>query len=98
MNLLDLFEEMDNAYTDFCKKATKFMDEAKLKTQPDYKSWVGKLCWFWDQKDDGDKCIGFLKSYNADAGYPFIKNNGTTWKNCRPLTREEVEQYLVKEN
>lgn len=22
----------------------------------------------------------------------------TTWEHCRPLTREEVEQYLVKEN
>ena len=49
MDLLDLFEEMDNAYTDFCEKASKFMDEAKNKTKifqnekPDYKSWIGKF-------------------------------------------------------
>lgn len=63
----------------------------------DPKNWIGKLCWFWDICED-DKLIGFLSDYCPKNESPFWRDKGFTWENCRPLTREEVEQYLVKEN
>lgn len=78
MKLSDLFEEMQYAYDEFCLNVSKFMDEAKNKTEilqngkPDYKSWVGKIVWVWDNNKDL-KAKAILTDYDDDdENYPFV--------------------------
>ena len=68
------------------------------KDPKDPKNWIGKICWFWDGCTEDNKLIGLLLDYYPKNASPFGRADGFNWENCRPLTREEVEQYLVKEN
>lgn len=64
------------------------------KDPKDPKNWMHKLCVFWNEED---KTFGLLLSYHAGEEVQFY--NGTRWyDNCRPATKEEAEQYLVKED
>lgn len=70
-----LFEEMENDYKDFCASAQRFMDSVKgqqeIKTDtPDYKSWIGKVVYVWDECK-GNKQKAILLDYDPDAMYPF---------------------------
>lgn len=78
-----------------------YIDNWEIYKDPkdDPKQWIGKLCLFWDEDaPDGWKVIGFLGNYMDDRESPFYETTGNNWMYCRPATREEVEQYLVKEN
>ena len=71
----ELFEEMKNDYEIFCRSAQRFMDSVKgqqeIKTDtPDYKSWVGKVVYVWDE-DKENKQKAILLDYDPDARYPF---------------------------
>ena len=75
LTIQDLFEEMKNDYETFCRSAQRFMDSVKeqqeIKTDtPDYKSWVGKVVYVWDE-DKGNKQKAILLDYDPDARYPF---------------------------
>ena len=51
---------------------------------------IGKLCWFWDFKDE-DKQIGVLVKISATISCPY--RSGYTWyQHCRRLTPEEVAE------
>ena len=71
----ELFEEMKNDYETFCRSAQHFMDSVKgqqeIKTDtPDYKSWVGKVVYVWDEgKENKQKAI--LLGYDPGTIYPF---------------------------
>lgn len=58
-------------------------------------NWVRKLCWFWDDVED-QKVLGILTNYGRSG--QFEMDYDIIYEHCRPATREEVEQYLVKEN
>lgn len=76
-----------------------YPDKLTLVDENDPKQWIGKLCLFWDEcAPDGRKVIGFLSNYMDERKSPFYEATGNNWMCCRPATREEVEQYLVKEN
>lgn len=81
----ELFEEMKNDYEKFCRSAQRFMDSVKeqqeIKTDtPDYKSWVGKVVYVWDEsKENKQKTI--LLDYVPNSAYPF-RVAGTDFENA----------------
>lgn len=51
------------------------------------------LCWFWD--DEGDKpviCVKMIE-YGVGKFQLFRADNGSCWKFCRPVRRDEVTFY-----
>ena len=79
----ELFEEMKSNYEIFCHSARRFIDacqEAQQNQQseqqptlcePDYKSWIGKVVYVWDDiYDNREKAI--LLGYIPGAIYQFI--------------------------
>lgn len=82
----ELFEEMKNNYGVFCASAQRFIDacqEAQQNQQseqqptlcePDYKSWIGKVVYVWDDNPDR-KQRAILTDYVSGAHYPFYVTN-----------------------
>lgn len=54
---------------------------------------VGKLCWFVD--NDGEEFVAVLEDYNEDTRMPYTCVNGW-YKECRPLTKEEIKEFMEK--
>lgn len=51
------------------------------------------LCWFWD--DDGDMpviCAGLIEVESGKFS-GFRAGNGSCWRKCRPVRRDEVNFY-----
>lgn len=76
----DLFEEMKYAYEMFCRTVQQFMDAAKEQNtpkdeKPDYKSWIGKVVYVWDDNPD-DKKKAVLLDYVEGAYWPFFVARG----------------------
>ena len=72
----ELFEEMKNDYEIFCRSAQRFIDSVKeqqeIKTDtPDYKSWIGKVVYVWDDGLEEYKQKAVLLDYDANSLYPF---------------------------
>lgn len=72
----ELFEEMKNDYEKFCRSAQRFMNSVKeqqeIKTDtPDYKSWIGKVVYVWDEGFEEYKQKAILLNYDPDAACPF---------------------------
>lgn len=59
---------------------------------------VGKLCWFWDKEDSSDKTVSLLKSvaYESFIATEFYANNIGYYDHCRPLTKEEIKEFMEK--
>ena len=81
----ELFEEMKNDYEIFCRSAQRFMDSVKgqqeIKTDtPDYKSWIGKVVYVWDE-GKGNKQKAILLDYVPTSYYPF-RVAGAGFKNA----------------
>ena len=56
---------------------------------------VGKLCWCWDDDDEAsNKMISVLKS--IDMHREFYANNIGYYIHCRPLTKEEIKEFMEK--
>ena len=55
---------------------------------------VGKLCWFWDV--DNNKFIEVLAGYNKDSKTPYECGAGWYNRYCRPLTKEEIKEFMEK--
>lgn len=78
----ELFEEMENDYKIFCRSAQRFMDACQeaqqnqqseqqpVQEEPDYKSWIGKVVYVWDENPE-NKQKAVLLDYNTDYPYPF---------------------------
>lgn len=75
----DLLEKMKDDFETFCCSAQRFMDAAKehpimkndAPAEPDYKSWIGKVVYVWDNDPD-DKKKAVLLDYVAWGEYPFF--------------------------
>lgn len=71
----DLLEKMKDDFEIFCCSAQRFMDSVKeqqeIKTDtPDYKSWIGKIVYVWDEdKENKQKTI--LLNYVPNSTFPF---------------------------
>lgn len=51
------------------------------------------LCWFWDDEND-ENFIARLEAFNMDDdNMRFKSKNGAAWRNCRPVSRDEVTFY-----
>lgn len=51
------------------------------------------LCWFWENDGDNqDNRARILLEYSERHG--FISDNGTAWKNCRRLTKQEIQLFM----
>lgn len=76
----DLFEEMKYAYEMFCLTAQQFMDAAKEQNTSkaetsDYKSWIGKVVYVWDDDFD-EKRKAVLLDYDRLSMFPFRTAGG----------------------
>jgi len=54
---------------------------------------VGKLCWFWDG-DENYRMASVLKSIDMDT--EFYAYNIGYYRHCRPLTKEEIKEFMEK--
>lgn len=54
---------------------------------------VGKLCWFWDDVESIRK-VGVLTEINCRSR--FVLNSSFNYINCRPLTKEEIKEFMEK--
>lgn len=69
-----------------------YYEEPQEATEKD----VGKLCWFWDGDfSDKDKVVCVLREV-SDYGYPFRDKTECGWNHCRPLTKEEIKEFMEK--
>lgn len=74
----DLFEEMKVQYEAFCYSAQRFIDayqeaqqeQQPVQEEPDYKSWIGKVVYVWDNDPDY-KQKAILLEYRPNYRYPF---------------------------
>lgn len=53
------------------------------------RKWVGKLCWFWDEKEE-EKVFGILTTIDSDCGlsdmYPYWNDTTKNWfEHCEPV-------------
>lgn len=56
------------------------------------------LCWFWDDEND-ENFIARLEAFNMDDdNMRFKSKNGAAWRNCRPVSRDEVTFYEDKKD
>ena len=75
----ELFEEMTNDIDKFYQSAVRFINACKKKQQeqqlvqvePDYKSWVGKGVYVWDDDLD-EKQKAILLDYIPNMKFPFV--------------------------
>ena len=75
----ELFEEMENDIDKFYQSAVRFINACKKKQQeqqlvqvePDYKSWVGKVVYVWDDDLD-EKQKAILLKYSPYLVRPFV--------------------------
>ncbi|MBO7432028.1 MAG: hypothetical protein J6U02_03945 [Elusimicrobia bacterium] len=57
---------------------------------------VGKLCWFWEGSDVKAR-IGILNSIEKDInGRYFYTEIENLYLHCRPLTKEEIKEFMEK--
>lgn len=68
--------------------------ESLIRRTPDYSQWRGKLCWFWN--NECAQTIGILVRHGSEEFY-CLPTGGMQYRNCRPLTREEVEGLIFTE-
>ena len=52
----------------------------------------GCLCWFWDNESVGN-FMAELEDFRSGAIAPFKSKKGATWRNCRPVKKDEVNFY-----
>ncbi|MCM1497321.1 MAG: hypothetical protein NC124_02530 [Clostridium sp.] len=55
------------------------------------------LCCFWDE-DIKRNFAAFLEDVIEDTDYKFKSINGTNWRNCHPVRRDEVTFYEDRED
>lgn len=75
----ELFEEMKVQYEAFCYSAQRFIDayqeaqqeQQPIQEEPDYKSWIGKVVYVWDDIYNNRK-KAILLDYIPGVPYPFI--------------------------
>ncbi|MBO7713062.1 MAG: hypothetical protein J6S85_05800 [Methanobrevibacter sp.] len=59
------------------------------------KSDIGKVCIFWNEAEDKDSFLDILGALMVEDEYQFYaKKDGSFWKHCRRLTKDEIEKYL----
>ncbi len=70
----------------------KQIDEPKI----DYEKLKGKLCWFWN--DENEMVINrFKNKYRSNGKWVYITMSNSLWRNCRPVTKEEIEGLLYEQ-
>ena len=60
----------------------------------------GKLCWVWGKGKNKElqSEVVLITCYRPDKEYKYIAKGLHTWFNAEPLTLEEVQEYIVKDN
>lgn len=92
--------EMEKEFNDLIKHGQELIEKLKQEKEPVKevtKKDIGKLCCFWDFRED-DKQIGVLVELDTDA-CPY-HDGYTYYQHCRRLTPAEVAEitgYKVEE-
>lgn len=50
---------------------------------------IGKLCKFWDKKEERESIV-ILSGFEYDGA--FVDNHSWCWSHCRRLTKQEIEE------
>lgn len=73
----------------------KQVDELQMKKTSDpfaeQRKWIGKLCWFWDnKKEDGFYCV--LGRIDKDDEYPYVRQGywDARYKHCEPVSEDLI--------
>lgn len=56
------------------------------------------LCWFWDDAEDKPVICDVLIEMVSGRFSGFRSGNGSCWKHCRPVRRDEVTFYEEKKD
>lgn len=57
---------------------------------------IGKLCWFWDS-DENVKMVSTLLEFDKfNLRLPYRAASGLNYMSCRPLTKEEIKEFMEK--
>lgn len=61
------------------------------KTDPyaEQRKWIGKLCKFWDDQDEG-YLYEILMGITDTGGYPYITKEGYTYGHCEPVSEDLI--------
>lgn len=71
---------------------TKTLTEKQEQQEANTKD-VGKLCWFWNTNEK-DKEINVL--YGLYEGKRYMDKKTFLFNHCRPLTKEEIKEFMEK--
>lgn len=73
-----------------------YEEESEEQQEPTEKD-VGKLCWFW-MYDEKDKTVHILKNVSFTDEYHYNDSDirGCGFNHCRPLTKEEIKEFMEK--
>lgn len=55
----------------------------------EHKQWIGKLCWFWDGKQNNRHFIRILKYIDLMSNRPYVDDNSTAWQHCEPVKPDD---------
>lgn len=82
------------------EKLSQFVNAADLEKQDDpyaeQRKWVGKLCRFWDEKEE-EKVFGILTTIDSDCGLsdmcPYWNDTTKNWfEHCEPVKDDIIYQ------
>lgn len=54
----------------------------------EFRKWVGKLCWFWDE-DREDAFCDVLGDIEKDSKYPYLNSCYGGYKHCEPVKPDD---------
>lgn len=59
------------------------------------KEWYeGVLCWVWDSSPES-KAVSIIAGFDANRGISkYVSSSGVGWHNAKPLTKEELKQFM----
>lgn len=68
----------------------------KWRVKVDWRENIGEGVWCWVRDLAGTLHPELIKRYEGeDREYPYIDSYGTAWEFAEPMTREEVEKYIL---
>ena len=82
-------------FIDPCNNSLYILEESKEHQEATEKD-IGKLCYFWAGFEDC-RILSVLKDREKEpCTYRYESNEGNWWQNCRPLTKEEIQEFMEK--
>lgn len=90
-----------NGITSICVDSLGMESSWELYQEPINWDYIIKnkcLCWFWDDAEDKPVICDVLIEMVSGRFSGFRSENGSCWKHCRPVRRDEVTFYEDRTN